>query len=253
MQTKLFYILPAILGLCAETQAQIAIGDSLRPHASAMLDLNIPAGLNNRGVLFPLIPLQSATDRTSIPSPDDFLLVFTPYPAATPQAGLNYWFNNRWNHLLNQTDTYKLISNMHVAQAVLLAELKVAEKNKHITDQNAQTPYTLPLDQTIFDSQNSYDKVKYEYLIQETDFYEITCDVALTDVTPGLTMQCFIRINGVNVVNDIVSSTSSTVTASVVYIAKLNKGDSICSAVGVGNWGKDAFRIRDASLTIVKY
>jgi hypothetical protein len=208
---------------------------------------------NHRGALFPRIPLRSSTDRTSIPSPADYLLIFSPYTENSSEAGLNYWHNNAWHRLLNETEMYGKISDQHIAQIVLLVQMSAPEEKTHPTDPNNKSTYKVPFDKTIFDSQNGYHQANHEYIIPETGFYEIVCEVQLSDAATGQSLQTFILVNGTSRMSDLTGNTSAVVAGSVVYIAELNKGDRVCGAVGLGNWAKDFFRVSGASFTIVKY
>ena len=252
MQKIFFYFLLPCLGLCAATQAQVSLDNQNPPRTAAILDLNMPAG-NNRGVLFPLIALKDSVDRTAIPSPDDYLLVFTPYTSKSPQAGLNYWLDNRWHHLLNQTDMNKLrMSEMHLAQAVLHAKLKEPEKNRHVTDPDAKNPYKFPLNQVVFDSQEAYDKTAYEYVIPHTGFYEISCDVEVQDAMSNY-LQCFLQKRD-SVVSELVYKTARGKNISIIYNGTFNEGDVVYASIAVGGfWDTSLFRVRNASLTIVMF
>jgi hypothetical protein len=211
----------------------------------------MPGG-NNRGVLFPLIILKDSADRTAIPSPDDYLLVFTPYTSGSPQAGLNYWLDNSWRHLLNQTEMNKQrLSEMHLAQAVLHAKLESPEKNRHITDPKKNNPYKLPLNQVVFDSQEAYDKTGYEYAIPDTGFYEITCDIEVFDAMSSY-LQCYLMKKD-SVQSELAYKIEHGTNVSLVYIGTLNKGDLVHAAIGVGSWDASLFRIRKAALTIVMF
>jgi hypothetical protein len=214
-----------------------------------MLDMDITG--SHRGMLIPRIPLRDAADRTSIPNPADYLLVFSPYTETPSYMGLSYWHNNRWNRLLNQTELYDSISSYHIAQIVLFVNQSRPESETHVTDKNEKAPYKLPLDNVIFDSQNAYNKTIWEYVIPEAGIYEIVCNVML-DVIPGISMQTYVRINDSNAVNDLIRTLTLTV-GSVVYIAKLEKGDRVYGAVGAGSWNKDTYKVVAGSLSILKY
>jgi hypothetical protein len=253
MQKITLYSLLLFLSLSGKAQAQIDIGDSIRTHPSAILDINDSVAGNHRGVLFPRIPLRGPTDRTAIAAPDSFLLVFSPYTASTPYAGLTYWHNNRWNRFLNQTEVYDTISAMHLAQVVLLSELSKSETSNHVTDGSNKAPYKVALDRTIFDSQNAYNRTAHEYIIPEDGIYEIICKAMWEVSVVGQTSQIFIVANASIRTGDLVADSGTTANGSVVYVGKLNKGDRVWGAVGVGAWSKTPFKVLSASLAIVKY
>jgi hypothetical protein len=255
MSKTVFYLLPLVFSLAAGLKAQVSMGKNELPHPSAMLDMDVPVTDRVQGVLFPRIPLGSAADRTSIPSPDDYLLVFSSYTAPSSYVGLSYWHNSRWHRLLNQTDLFDSISAHYIAQIVLYASQTAPEGQSHVTDPANRKPYKLSIDKIVFDSQNSYKNNSREYVIPENGLYEIACSATLSDVQQSPSMQTFICVDGVNVMNDLVNNSPSTVSGTVVYIAFLNKGQHVYGAVGVGTWNNpsDSFRVTASSLTITKY
>jgi hypothetical protein len=251
------YILSLLVaGFSGLAEAQVGIGTTEKPHPSAMLDMTSPTG-NRLGVLFPLIPLNSPTDRSGVSSPADFLMVFSPYVKDAPLPGLNYWYGNKWNHFLNQTELYDSISAKHVAQIVLFAEQTVEETVFHSSrNEDGTTPYRFPLDNVVYDSQEGYNKTSKEYIIPDDGIYEVTCNVVITpQLTSGdYTMQTFVRVDGNNVTDDLISFSSSTrINGSATYTAILNKGQRVHGAVGAGNWDTYRYRVVSSSLTIVKY
>jgi hypothetical protein len=212
---------------------------------------------HHRGVLLPRIPLRNSTDRSAIPSPDDFLLVFSPYKDSM-ESGLNYWYANHWHRVLSETELYTHISEQNITQTVLSARLMEMEKTLHVTDSRNSNPYKLPLNNVVFDSQNAYNQTKYEYVIPETGTYEIVCDVAcFIDRDPkdkrDVSVETFIQVNNKMMINDLISGASTIMTGSVIHITELHKNDIVYGAVGVGNWKESKFRVTSASLTIVKY
>jgi hypothetical protein len=259
MHKTIVYFLLLLLSpaLSGSLKAQVGIGENALSsdtvHPCAMLDMNLAGMEGFLGALLPRIPLRSDTDRSAIASPDDYLMVFSPYTANTSHAGLNYWHGNRWFRIMNHTELYDSISAMHISQVILFAQLSAPEKAVHVTDQHNSTPYKIPIDKVTFDSQNAYSKSKYEYVIPEDGFYETVCNVELVDAEENQSMQTFIRINNKNTVNDLVNNTSKTPVGSVVHIAKLKKGDRVCGAVGLGSWNVQKYKVGSASLTIVKY
>ncbi|MDR1555557.1 MAG: hypothetical protein LBS88_00825 [Tannerellaceae bacterium] len=255
MQKIILYLLLIIIAFPGAAEAQISIGSTNRQSASsAMLDMDTTIAGRHLGVLFPRIPLESPTDCTSISNPVDYLLVFSPYTANPSYAGLNYWFNKRWNRFLNQSELYDSISTRHIAQIVLFATQSNPETSPHLTDNNNKDPYKLRIDNVTFDSQNGYNKTNYEYIIQEDGLYEITCNVELAhNNTKRPSMQTFIQINDTNTVSDLVSDSPVIVFGSVLYVAELKKGIRVGGAVGLGSWNTDLFTVTHASLAIVKY
>jgi hypothetical protein len=253
MQKIIIYLLPLLLAFPGGTQAQLGIGVKHRPDPSAMLDMNVPVTGKYQGVLLPRIPIASATDRSSIQDPDDYLLVFSPYTANSSRAGLNYWYNGRWNTFFNHAELYDSISGRRIAQFVMFATQSNPETTSHVTDPQNKSPYKLPVDHVDFDSQNGFDKAGFVYVIQEPGLYEIVCNAEMTDLPAAVTMQIFIQINGATAVNDMVTDAPSTVSGSVFYIAELKKGDQVYGAVGVGSWINAKYRVAKSSLAIVKY
>jgi hypothetical protein len=252
MSKIIVYLLPIILSLSISAQAQIGIGESGQPHPSAMLDMDMAN--NRQGVLLPRIPISGPTDKTSIPNPADYLLVFSPYTGTSSYTGLSYWHNSQWNNLLNQTNLYDSISAHRITQIILFARLHIPETTTHVTDNHQQTPYKLPLDSVVFDSQRAYDQTSQTYIIPEDGLYEIMCAATL-NVAANITMQTFICVNQTPMINDLITQTSATgiSVGSVVYTAQLKKGDRVHGAAGVGVWNKDTFKVVAGSLSILKY
>ncbi|MDR1257850.1 MAG: hypothetical protein LBK65_01020 [Tannerellaceae bacterium] len=246
-----------VAGFSGVAEAQVSIGTADKPHPSAMLDMTSPTG-NRLGVLFPLIPLNNSTDRSVISSPADFLIIFSPYANGAPLPGLNYWYGNKWNHFLNQTELYDSISAKHVAQIVLFVEQITEETVFHSSrNPDGTAPYIFPLDNVVYDSQNGYNKTSKEYIIPDNGIYEITCNVVIIPQTTGsgdYSMQTFVGVDGNSVTNDLVSFSAVTrVNGSATYTAVLNKGQRVYGAVGAGNWDTYKYRVVSSSLTIVKY
>jgi hypothetical protein len=256
MSKIIFYLFPIILSLSISAQAQVGISKEANiglPHPSAILDIDMDITSDRQGVLLPRIPLNGPTDRTSIPNPADYLLVFSPYTGNSSYIGLSYWYNNQWIRLLNQTELYDSVSSYYITEVMLFANLSTPERNTHVTDPSDKKSYKLPLDNTIFDNRGTYNKQTREYRIPEDGLYEIACNVTLADVPIDQSMQTFIQVNDSPEVNDLVSKTSAVTVGSVVYIAKLKKGDRVYGSAGVGTWSKTKFKVKDGSLLIIKH
>jgi hypothetical protein len=247
----LFIPLVCFYGLA---DAQVSIGTTNKPDQSAMLDMTPPTG-KGLGMLLPLIPVNSLTNTAGISSPADFLMIFSPYTKDAPNPGLNYWHGNKWNRFLNQTELYDSISSNYIAQIVLFAEQTNAEQSTHnSTNGDGSMPYKFPLHNVIYDSRGGYNATTKEYVIPDDGNYEITCNVVIKPNVSGNSMQTFVRVDGKNVVDDLVSITSTaSVSGSVTYTARFTKGQHIWGAVGTGSWTSDKFRVESSSLAIVKY
>jgi hypothetical protein len=252
---KIFFYLPLliILSLSGKAKAQISIGKDVSSHASAILDVNTLATGGKRGVLIPRIPIYNSTDRTAISAPDDYLLVFSPYTVASSFAGLSYWHNNRWNHLINQTDLYPMISSRHISQVILFAKFGTPETTPHVTDAGNAIPYPLQFKLVVFDSQNAYKSATHEYIIPEDGLYEITCESMLQISSGETSMETFVTVNGASVVSDVLSKVKGVTTGAVIYTANLKRGDRIGGAAGIGYWAGEKFMVIGGSLTIIKY
>ncbi|MDR1402632.1 MAG: hypothetical protein LBJ60_02870 [Tannerellaceae bacterium] len=250
---KLYIVVLLAVGFSGSVQAQIKIGSTGDPHPSAMLDMN-SSGNNRLGALFPLIPINSSTDRTAISSPADFLTILSPYANDAKFPGLNYWHNDKWNHLLNQTELYDSISAKHIAQIVLFAEQTVAEGYFHVTDPSEKAPYRFRLNSVLYDSQAGFADSQYEIL--DDGIYEITCDVAIEAQSKGemVSMQTFVRVDGKNMTNDLITfDSTNSASGSVSYTGKFTEGQLIAGCVGAGSWKTTSFRVLSSSLMIVKY
>ncbi|MDR1644660.1 MAG: hypothetical protein LBS05_02375 [Tannerellaceae bacterium] len=259
MQRILFYLLLVAVTLPGLAGAQVTIGmDNIvhQPTSSAILDLNPVNSGPKLGLLLPRIRIGNLFDRSIITNPANYLIVFSPYTEQTSQFGLNYWNVDRWYRVLNQSELFDSISTQRIAQIVLFAEQSSSETTSHNTDNinvPPSTPYTLPIDEVKFDSQNGYNKTTHEYVIPEDGFYEITCDVKIKLDNSGTTVQTFILVNGTIKVNDLVNAQATDVVGSVFYVVELDAGDKVKGAVGAGNWTNDKYKVMDSSLSIVKY
>lgn len=75
--------------------AQVGIGTS-SPAPSAMLDINA----YNKGVLLPSVALVTITDKVTVPSPADGLIVWNNGNGILKDIGFYYWFESKWNKIL---------------------------------------------------------------------------------------------------------------------------------------------------------
>ncbi|GGW48841.1 hypothetical protein [Arenibacter certesii] len=91
--------------------AQVGIGTDL-PNPSTQLEIKS----SNRGVLIPQVPLTSNTDKTTISAGNlESLLVYNISTTATLTPGYYYWYQDRWERLLSDTDLPDYIVNWDVA------------------------------------------------------------------------------------------------------------------------------------------
>ncbi|QAA81263.1 hypothetical protein EI546_05765 [Aequorivita sp. H23M31] len=80
--------------------AQVGIGTDM-PNPSTQLEIKS----SNRGILIPQVPLTSVTDRTTITAGNlESLLVYNINTSATLSPGYYYWYQEKWNRLLTETD-----------------------------------------------------------------------------------------------------------------------------------------------------
>jgi hypothetical protein len=259
MQKRIVYILliPLVCFYYGVANAQISIGTNSKPDPSAMLDMTSSG--KGLGVLFPLIPVNSPTSTSGISSPANFLMIFSPYAKDASNPGLSYWHGNKWNRFLNQTELYDSISAHYIAQIVLFAEQTNPETSNHnSTNSDGTTPYKFPLHNVVYDSRGGYNSATKEYVIPDDGNYEITCNVVIKPMASGNSMQTYVKVDGANTVNDLITITStSSVSGSVTYTARFTKGQHVWGAIGTGSWSstndRDKFRIESSSLVIVKY
>lgn len=95
MQKKLILQFVLILLFFSSfTYAQVGIGTP-NPDSSAMLQISS----KNKGVLFPNIALSSLTDKVTVPSPADGLIVWNTGTGGLAEIGFYYWNNLKWNML----------------------------------------------------------------------------------------------------------------------------------------------------------
>lgn len=119
-------------------KAQVGIG-TLRPNPSAMLDV---VG-NKKGVLIPRVTLQSYTDTTTVLGSvngtyENSLLVFNIQKNEVLTPGYYYWYENKWNRIINQEDLLHLDTNTKNSS------LTVINQELVVTDTEGQT-VSLPI------------------------------------------------------------------------------------------------------------
>ena len=119
-------------------QGQVGIG-TLLPNPSSMLDV---VG-SNKGVLIPRVALQSYTDTTTVLGSvngtyENSLLVFNIQQNETVTPGYYYWYQNKWNRLMNQEDVRSLDTNTKNSS------LTVINQELVVTDTEGQT-VSLPI------------------------------------------------------------------------------------------------------------
>ncbi len=93
MQKKLILQFIFLFSLFSHlASAQVGIGTP-NPDSSAMLQISA----KDKGVLFPNIALGSLTDKLTIPSPADGLMVWNTGTGGLAETGFYYWNNLKWN------------------------------------------------------------------------------------------------------------------------------------------------------------
>ncbi|MCG2420359.1 hypothetical protein K8089_15140, partial [Aequorivita sp. F47161] len=80
--------------------AQVGIGTDM-PNPSTQLEIKS----SNRGIMIPQVPLTGITDQSTISAGNlESLLVYNISTNATLSPGYYYWYQNKWNRLLTETD-----------------------------------------------------------------------------------------------------------------------------------------------------
>lgn len=94
---KIFLATIVLIGFSIIVNAQVKVGNNpttITP--SAVLDVES----TNKGVIFPRVPLTSATDVTTIASPATGLLVYNTGTGGLSPAGYYFWNGSKWVNLL---------------------------------------------------------------------------------------------------------------------------------------------------------
>jgi hypothetical protein len=94
---RVILVLVVMFGLSAGIQAQVRIGGTDNPDASAVLDLNLNATDNtNLGLLLPRVALTGINDNATVSSPATGLMVFHTGTAGFTSAGAYVWTGTQW-------------------------------------------------------------------------------------------------------------------------------------------------------------
>lgn len=114
MKNNIYSLLFIVASFLSSVQAQVAIGVNTA-HPSAALDVNVNSLPNNakKGLLFPRVDLQNATDVTTIPSPANGLLVYNRTDGGTSPNeilanNLYSWRINTWKKFTNIPEVKEL-------------------------------------------------------------------------------------------------------------------------------------------------
>lgn len=96
---KKITLMVALLGSFYFSNAQVGIGTP-EPKNSSMLDVHA----TNKGILIPRVELTSTTVFAPITGTEvESLLVYNTATAGDVTPGFYYWFNNKWERIVNQT------------------------------------------------------------------------------------------------------------------------------------------------------
>ncbi|MES2864237.1 MAG: collagen-like protein, partial [Bacteroidota bacterium] len=103
-----------IFVLSTATYAQVGIGTPL-PDSSTQLDVVA----SDKGVMIPRVSLTSSTDATTITNGNkESLLVFNTQTISDITPGYYYWFNNKWNRIINGDDLSAAITLVETLTSV---------------------------------------------------------------------------------------------------------------------------------------
>jgi hypothetical protein len=80
--------------------SQVVITDKSTPNIDQSAALKLDA--DQKGVLLPRIPLNSNTDITSVPNPQDGNIVFNIKNSITLPTTVAFFTNKKWNYLYNK-------------------------------------------------------------------------------------------------------------------------------------------------------
>ena len=103
MKTKIFSLGLTLL-ILGMLQSQVVLMPNsatvVTPEASAVLEVRY----NDKGILFPQVPLVSFTDNATVPTPVNGLLTYN-----TTAKKLNFWEENKWNRNFDIEDASAII------------------------------------------------------------------------------------------------------------------------------------------------
>lgn len=126
-------IMAALLGSAYFANAQVGIG-TLAPANSSQLDIVA----NDKGVLIPRVVLTSTAVFAPISGTEvESLLVYNTATAGDVTPGFYYWFNNKWERIVNQTqldDAIGSITDLQGDVSKIIALLKVAFPSNNLVD-----------------------------------------------------------------------------------------------------------------------
>ncbi|SNR44883.1 hypothetical protein [Flavobacterium sp. ov086] len=100
-------LLPLVFVLgCYSAYSQVGIGTNV-PRSGAQLD--VTAAAKNKGILIPDVELTGTTDNTTIKNKlgettPESLLVYNTKTISDVTPGYYYWFDNKWNRMVNAAD-----------------------------------------------------------------------------------------------------------------------------------------------------
>lgn len=130
---KKITIMAALLGSFYFTSAQVGIGTPA-PANSSQLDIVA----NNKGVLIPRVSLTSTAVFAPISGTEvESLLVYNTATTGDVTPGFYYWFNNKWERIVNQTqldDAIGSITDLQGDVSKIIALLKVAFPSNNLVD-----------------------------------------------------------------------------------------------------------------------
>lgn len=130
---KRITIMAALLGSFHFASAQVGIGTP-SPANSSQLDIVA----NNKGVLIPRIALTSTAVFAPVEGTEvESLLVYNTATAGDVTPGFYYWFNNKWERIVNQTQLEEAISDITDLQGdvdKIIALLKVAFPSNNLVN-----------------------------------------------------------------------------------------------------------------------
>ena len=128
MKTKIFSLGLTLL-ILGMLQSQVVLMPNsatvVTPEASAVLEVRY----NDKGILFPQVPLLSFTDNATVPTPVNGLITYN-----TTAKKLNFWEENKWNRNFDIEDGSAIIK---------LTKNFSASSSSSVT--NSTFPSTMPL------------------------------------------------------------------------------------------------------------
>lgn len=133
---KKITLIAALLGSAYFAHAQVGIGTPT-PSASSMLDITS----GNKGVLIPRVALENTTKvLTTGVDQVESLLVYNTAERDDVTPGFYYWYSNKWERIINQTDLTNAIENANSELEDIINLLQIAYPSNNLDGSTTSGP-----------------------------------------------------------------------------------------------------------------